>query len=82
MVFNFFKGHQREENTIGGESFVDGPETGCPLLVSSAAWWECRVTGEVAQGDHTLFVGQVVEAGVRREDQTILMRDHNLNYGG
>ena len=38
--------------------------------------------GEVAKGDHTLFVGEVVEAGVRGEDQTILMCDHNLNYGG
>ena len=35
--------------------------------------------GEVAKGDHTLFVGEVVEAGVRGEDQTILMCDHNLN---
>ena len=37
--------------------------------------------GEVAKGGHTLFVGEVVEAGVRGEDQTILMCDHNLNYG-
>ena len=34
------------------------------------------------QDDHTLFVGKVVEAGVQGEDQVILMRDHNLNYGG
>ncbi len=40
------------------------------------------MVGEVALGDHTLFVGEVLEAGVRTEDQTILMRDHNLNYGG
>jgi len=38
--------------------------------------------GEVAEGDHTNFVGEVVEAGVRSEDTAILMRDHNLNYGG
>jgi flavin reductase (DIM6/NTAB) family NADH-FMN oxidoreductase RutF len=38
--------------------------------------------GEVAEGDHTMFVGEVVEAGVRSEDTSILMRDHNLNYGG
>jgi flavin reductase (DIM6/NTAB) family NADH-FMN oxidoreductase RutF len=81
-AFNFFKSHQREGNTIGGEEFEHGPETGCPLMLNSPAWWECRVTGEVAGGDHTLFVGEVLEAGVRREDQTILMRDHNLNYGG
>ena len=82
MAFNFFKTHQREGDTIGGESFEAGPETGCPLLASASAWWECRLVGEVAQGDHTLFVGEVVEAGVRSEDQAILMRDHNLNYGG
>ncbi len=40
------------------------------------------MVGEVAQDDHTLFVGKVVEAGVQGEDQVILMRDHNLNYGG
>ena len=81
-AFNFFKSHEREGSSIGGEAFEDGAETGCPLLLSSPAWWECRVVGEVAQGDHTLFVGQVLEAGVRSEDQNILMRDHNLNYGG
>ncbi len=82
LAFNFFKSHQREGNAIGGEDFEKGKETGCPLLLSSPAWWECKVTDEVARGDHTIFVGEVVEAGVRREDQTILMRDHNLNYGG
>lgn len=82
LAFNFFKSHERDGDTIGGEAFEAGPETGCPLLGNSPAWWECKVVGEVALGDHTLFVGEVLEAGVRSEDQTILMRDHNLNYGG
>ena len=81
-AFNFFKSHEREGNAIGGETFEDGAETGCPLFLNSPAWWECKIVGEVAHGDHTLFVGEVLEAGVREEDQTILMRDHNLNYGG
>jgi flavin reductase (DIM6/NTAB) family NADH-FMN oxidoreductase RutF len=42
----------------------------------------CKVVREVAQVDHSIFVGEVDEAGVRTEDQAILMRDHNLNYGG
>jgi flavin reductase (DIM6/NTAB) family NADH-FMN oxidoreductase RutF len=82
LAFNFFKTHHREGDSIGSESFEPGGETGCPLLLNSPAWWECRVVGEVAEGDHTLFVGEVLEAGVRGEGQTILMRDHNLNYGG
>ena len=82
LAFNFFKSHERDGDSIGGEKFETGEETGAPLLLNSPAWWECKLVGEVAKGDHTLFVGEVVEAGVRREDQTILMREHNLNYGG
>ena len=82
MAFNFFKSHEREGSSVGGEQFEDGKETGSPLLLSSPAWWECKVVGEVAQGDHTSFVGEVLEAGVRSEGQTILMCDHGLNYGG
>jgi len=82
LAFTFFKTHERQGDSIGGQAFEQGRETGCPLLAVSPAWWECRVVGEVAKGDHTLFLGQVVEAGVRRQDQTVLMRDHNLNYGG
>ena len=81
-AFSFFKPQEREGNSIGGEAFELGPETGCPVLLNSPAWWECKVVGEVAQGDHTLFVGEVLEAGVRRDDPAILRRDHNLNYGG
>ena len=82
LAFTFFKTHQSRGDNLAGQPFEPGLQTGCPLLLNFPAWWECRVVGEVAQGDHTVFVGQVLEAGVRREDQTILMRDHNLNYGG
>ena len=54
-AFTFFKSNDREGNSIAGETFEDGPETGCPLFLNSPAWWECKVVGEVAQGDHTLF---------------------------
>ena len=82
MAFTFFKPNQRDGNSIGGEEFEDSAETGSPLLLSSPAWWDCRVVGEVAVGDHRTFVAEVVDAGVRREDNAILMREHNLFYGG
>ncbi len=81
-AFTFFKSLDREGDSIGGQAFVAGPETGCALLTNSPAWWECKVVSQLDQGDHTLFLGEVLEAGTRAEDQTILMRDHNLNYGG
>ena len=64
-AFNFLKSHDPEGTSIGGESFEPGPETGCPLLVNTPAWWECKGVGQVAHGDHTLFVGEVLEAGLR-----------------
>jgi flavin reductase (DIM6/NTAB) family NADH-FMN oxidoreductase RutF len=81
-AFTFFKSLEREGDTIGGQPFTAGPESGCALLTASPAWWECKVVGQLDQGDHILFLGEVLEAGTRAEDQTILMRDHNLNYGG
>ena len=81
-AFTFFKSLERDGDSIGGQAFVAGPETGCALPTDSPAWWECKVVGQIGQGDHTLFLGEVLEAGIRAADQTILMRDHNLNYGG
>ena len=81
-AFTFFKSLEREGDSIGGQAFVAGPETGCALLTNSPAWWECKVVSQLDQGDPTLYLGEVLEAGPRAEDQTILMRDHNLNYGG
>jgi flavin reductase (DIM6/NTAB) family NADH-FMN oxidoreductase RutF len=82
LAFTFFKPLEREGNSIGGEQFEESAETKSPLLLNAPEWWDCKVVGEVAEGDHTLFVGEVVDAGVRREDQAIVMREHNLFYGG
>ena len=50
LAFTFFKTHVREGSAIGGQSFESGKNTGCPLLINSPSWWECRVVGEVAKG--------------------------------
>ncbi|MFQ5558463.1 MAG: flavin reductase family protein, partial [Acidimicrobiales bacterium] len=63
--------------------FEDGPGTGAPLLTATPYWFECRVTDTVARGDHTVYVAQVIEAGVRDETSTpLLLRDTGMNYGG
>ena len=36
--------------------------TGAPLLDGALGWLEARVVDEHETGDHTLFVGQVLEA--------------------
>jgi flavin reductase (DIM6/NTAB) family NADH-FMN oxidoreductase RutF len=38
--------------------------TGAPILADCAAWLDCRVVSTHVAGDHTLFIGEVVAAGV------------------
>jgi flavin reductase (DIM6/NTAB) family NADH-FMN oxidoreductase RutF len=46
-------------------------------------WYECEVTDTIARGDHTIFVRQVVDAGVRNAEAVpLLVRDTGVNYGG
>lgn len=79
----FFRTSTVEGTTINGYTFEPGPETGCPLLVDLPYWFECRVTDSVKRGDHTVFVGEVVGAGVRDERVVpLLLRDTGMNYGG
>jgi len=90
MAFNFFKSHEREGNSIGGEAFEKGT-TGAPLLLSTPAWFECKLTDTIEGGDHSIFVGEVVEAGLRRDlgegrvdEVTLWMKDlgEKVFYGG
>ena len=73
----------QERTTLNGFRFERGPETGSPLLVDLPYWFECRVTDTIARGDHTVFVGEVVDAGVSDEAATpLLLRSTGMNSGG
>lgn len=89
QAFAFFKSLEREGNSIGNESFRSGA-TGAPILDSTPAFFECKLVDTVEKGDHSIFVGEVVEAGVRGEitgrpdDVTLLLKDlgEKTFYGG
>ena len=63
----FFRTTVVEGDTLNGYRYEAAPETGCPLLVDVPYWFEARVTDTIARGDHTVFVAEVVGAGVRDE---------------
>ncbi|MGE3538019.1 MAG: flavin reductase family protein [Candidatus Tectimicrobiota bacterium] len=89
LAFNFFKSHERDGNMVGGEPFEAGPN-GAPLLLNAPAWVACTLVDTVERGDHSVFIGEVVEAGVRQQpegradDATLLMKDlgERVFYGG
>ena len=41
-----------------------GPVSGVPVLADALGWVECRVVATLPSGDHTLLLGEVLEAGV------------------
>jgi flavin reductase (DIM6/NTAB) family NADH-FMN oxidoreductase RutF len=83
MVQAFFRPAQVDGSTMNGYAFEPGPATGSPLFPENPAWFEARVRGRIKGGDHTVFVAEVIEAGVRDTDAKALnLSDTPWNYGG
>jgi flavin reductase (DIM6/NTAB) family NADH-FMN oxidoreductase RutF len=53
--------------------------TGAPVLAEALAWLDCRVEQMLDAGDHTIFLGKVVAAGVNRPAAQPLIF-HNTQY--
>ena len=79
----FFKAPAAAGGRFGDYRYEPGPVTGAPLLTDLAAWIEARVTDRVERGDHTVFVAEIVGAGVRdAAAKPLLLSDTPWNYGG
>ncbi len=70
-------------STLNGFPFHDGV-TGVPILDQAVAYVECRVRDTLEMGDHTLFVGEAVDAGFQKPEDTPVLRmeDTRMSYGG
>ncbi|NEP15503.1 MAG: flavin reductase [Leptolyngbya sp. SIO4C1] len=79
---NFFKPIRRVGNKFEDVEFYTGEETGCPIIKASLGYVECKVVGSVAEGDHTVFVGEVIGAGVHKDGEPLLLESTGWNYGG
>lgn len=78
----FFQPLHRVGNKFEDVEFYVGAETGCPIISNSLGYVECKVVGTVDKGDHTVFVGEVIGAGVHREGKQILLEETGWQYGG
>lgn len=47
--------------------------TGAPLIEGTLGWFECEVWREYDGGDHTIFVGRVVDMDLSRPDDAPLL---------
>ncbi len=89
LAFTFFKPVTKEGDRISGEPYERGT-TGAPLLLNVPAAVECKVTEMIARGDHSVVVGEVVNAVLRQapsgrpDDATLWLKDlgEKTFYGG
>jgi flavin reductase (DIM6/NTAB) family NADH-FMN oxidoreductase RutF len=78
----FIKPTEVTPTTIGGRAFTRGA-TGAPILDGFPCWLEARVVEGVTKGDHTVFVGEVVEAGHSDPNAApLVLASTGWNYGG
>ncbi len=73
-----------EASTLNGFKVHEGA-TGAPILDQAPAFLECEVRQAVEVGNHTFFIGEVVDADFQVDDEAtevLRMEDTRMNYGG
>jgi len=82
LAAKFFKPKRRVGNKFEDVEFYQGAATGCPIISDSLGYVECKLVSSVEEGDHTVFVGEVIGSGVHREGKQLLLETTGWNYGG
>lgn len=83
MAFAFFRPSRVEGGKMNGYIVQFGSETGAPIIAEAPAWVEVRVTDSVSRGDHTVYVAEVVNAGLLDESaMPLVLGSTEWTYGG
>lgn len=67
---------------LKGVKTKPAPGSGTPVLTEALGWVECRLITTLPAGDHTLALGEVIEAGVEHEDEPLTLEDAGFTYSG
>ena len=81
LATKFTESLQPEDGQVGGSPYTIG-ETGAPLFEEAFAHLECRVADKMEAGDHTVFLGEVVAADLKRPADILTDLDTPMEYGG
>ena len=78
----FSKPAERDGSTLNGREVFQAT-TGSPIFTEAIAWMDCVVRQSIDLGTHTLFIGELVDAGVDDDEQrAAAMSDTRMKYGG
>ncbi len=77
----FFRGVGKAGDLLAGYRYHSGV-VGSPILDDAPAYLECRVVANLDAGDHTLFLADIVEAGLQNDLPPLRLEETPWNYGG
>ena len=77
----FFKPQKGVGGRFDAAPFQLG-ELGLPILQDALGAVECELVGQVAHGDHTVFVGEVKSATLHRDGPALELSSTGWQYGG
>ena len=81
ILEQFFKATPSNGDRFGDVEF-SLKKTNTPILKSAVAYLECEVKDIFEAGDHSIVIGEVVEAEVIKDDPPLIMSDTPWHYGG
>ena len=81
VLEQFFKATPASGNRFGELSYKFF-KTGAPVLDEALSFLECEVVHIYDAGDHSIVVGEVVNAQLRNSEAPLVMGDTPWHYGG
>ena len=82
VFVKFSKPAVDDGSTLNGRR-VRAATTGAPVFEEAVAWIDCEVRRQLDLGTHTLFIGEVVDAGINDDEaKAASIGDTRMKYGG
>lgn len=82
MAERFFQAPPASGSRFGDQPFRPSPATGAPVLEAALGFVECKVVHVFDHGDHSVVVGEVIEAQILQGGEPLLLSDTPWKYGG
>ena len=80
LASTFFKPTIFENEKLNGQEF--SLESNLPLLKDIPAYIQCKVVEILENGDHPLFLAEVVDAKINNDSDPLELRKTGWTYGG
>ena len=80
LASTFFKPTIFENEKLNGQGF--SLENNLPLLKDIPAYIQCKVVEILENGDHPLFLAEVVDAKINNDSNPLELRKTGWTYGG